>query len=161
MKVRIGTILVLIVLALFSCSRKTVPVLTATRDTANTTIREKVVRVEVPVPADSSVIQALLACDSIGNVYMRTIEQLQGERIKQDVKLENNKVTIKASDNAKEVHETSTSDSIKYVYREKAVPYPVEVNKLTSWQSFQIWTGRIVLILLLLFGIYRMALKAG
>ena len=39
------------------------------------------------------------------------------------------------------------------------VPYPVEVVKevkapLTGWQNFQVWCGRIALIVLLIIGIY-------
>ena len=39
------------------------------------------------------------------------------------------------------------------------VPYPVEVVKqtkapLTGWQNFQIWSGRIALVVLLLVGVY-------
>lgn len=46
-------------------------------------------------------------------------------------------------------------DAIKYhstekiVYVDRQLP-PVEVNRLTSWQSFQIWTGRILLVVGLL-----------
>jgi len=58
-----------------------------------------------------------------------------------------------------------TQEKYKYLYRDKlirdsifktdsiAVPYPVvevqEVNRMTSFQSFQIWCGRILLLLIL------------
>jgi len=58
-------------------------------------------------------------------------------------------------------------EKYKYLYRDKLVrdsvfvtdsvqvPYPVEVekevNRLTSFQSFQIWCGRILLLLILIF----------
>lgn len=58
-------------------------------------------------------------------------------------------------------------EKYKYLYRDKVVrdsifrtdsisiPYPVieykDVNKLTGWQNFQIWCGRILLILLTIY----------
>lgn len=67
--------------------------------------------------------------------------------------------------------DTIRIEKYKYLYRDRlvrdsifradtiAVPYPVvevqEVNRLTSFQSFQVWCGRILLILILLFLAYR------
>ncbi len=62
-------------------------------------------------------------------------------------------------------------EKYKYLYRDKvvrdsvfktdsiAVPYPVievqEVNRLTSFQSFQMWCGRILLLFLLVYLVMR------
>lgn len=62
-------------------------------------------------------------------------------------------------------------EKYKYIYRDRyrtdtvmkidsiSTPYPVEVekevNRLTSFQSFQVWCGRILLLFLLGWGIYR------
>lgn len=35
----------------------------------------------------------------------------------------------------------------------------IEVNRLTSWQAFQIWTGRIALVLVVLWLAYRVVKK--
>lgn len=67
----------------------------------------------------------------------------------------------------KEKGDTVWLEKYKYIYRDKLrrdsifktdsiqVPYPVEiekeVNRLTSFQSFQIWCGRILLILLIFY----------
>jgi hypothetical protein len=61
--------------------------------------------------------------------------------------------------------DTVRLEKYKYLYRDKLtrdsifgsdtirVPYPVvetkEVNRLTGWQSFQLWCGRILLLLLI------------
>ncbi|HOG19598.1 MAG TPA: hypothetical protein PKW37_04070 [Salinivirgaceae bacterium] len=67
----------------------------------------------------------------------------------------------------KHTADTLFIEKYKYIYRDKiildsvfiqdtvSVPYPVEVVKqvkapLTSWQNFQIWSGRIALLLILL-----------
>jgi hypothetical protein len=71
----------------------------------------------------------------------------------------------------KQTADTVFFERHKYLYKDKIirdsvfiqdtirVPYPVEVVKqvkapLTSWQSFQVWCGRITLAVLLLVGIY-------
>lgn len=71
----------------------------------------------------------------------------------------------------KDKGDTVFFERFKYLYRDKiirdsvfvqdtiCVPYPVEVTKevkapLSGWQSFQLWSGRIVLILALLAGLY-------
>lgn len=64
-----------------------------------------------------------------------------------------------------------TKEKYKYLYRDKlvrdticktdsiAVPYPVietkEVNRLTSFQSFQLWCGRIILILIFSYFVFK------
>jgi hypothetical protein len=45
-------------------------------------------------------------------------------------------------------------DSIIYKEIPLRVDVPVEVNRLTSWQSFQIWAGRIFMFLWLIVIIY-------
>jgi len=71
----------------------------------------------------------------------------------------------------KEHGDTLIMEKYSYLYRDKIVkdsifktdtirvPYPVEVIKqvkkpLSSWQSFQVWCGRIALIILLFFIVY-------
>jgi len=62
-------------------------------------------------------------------------------------------------------------EKYRYLYRDRLVrdsvfrtdsiqvPYPVEVekevNRLTSFQSFQVWCGRLLLLLLVGWGVYR------
>jgi hypothetical protein len=71
----------------------------------------------------------------------------------------------------KQTADTVFFERYKYLYRDKIikdsvfindtirVPYPVEVVKqvkapLTSWQNFQVWCGRIALVILLFVGLY-------
>lgn len=71
----------------------------------------------------------------------------------------------------KDKGDTVFFERYKYLYRDKIirdsiftqdtirVPYPVEVIKevkapLSGWQNFQVWSGRIALILALLAGLY-------
>ena len=71
----------------------------------------------------------------------------------------------------KDKGDTLILERYKYLYKNRIVkdsifindtiqvPYPVEVVKqvkapLTGWQNFQIWCGRIALVVLLLLGVY-------
>jgi uncharacterized integral membrane protein len=71
----------------------------------------------------------------------------------------------------KMANDTVWMEKYKYLYRDRLVrdsvfvsdsiqvPYPVveyrEVNRLSSFQSFQIWCGRILLIVLFIFIVYK------
>lgn len=155
---RIATILML-VFAGISCRGKQVPVLVEARDTTAVTVRAEIVREFIELPPDSSVITALLACDSLGQVYLKTIDVLQGKRVQQDAQLRNNEMIIKAKDRALQEQVRETRDSIRIEYHEKPVPYPVEVYRLNSWQNFQVWIGRIALGWVVLIVVYTVLKK--
>ena len=146
-------IIILIIVIAASCSQKTIPVVVNTKDSTKqeSTRIERVVEKQL-VP-DSASIKALIKCDSLGNAYLSTITQLQGERVNQVINLQ--KVAkdllldIKSKDKAKETQkETITKDSL-IKYKEKPVPYKVEVpvNYVTGWQWFQIWLGRALVLI--------------
>lgn len=150
-------LILLIILAVTSCSRRVVPV--AVRDSVEHNIREQVEQKDVILPPDSALIHALLACDSLGRVYLKTIQNLQGERVHQSLQLDDNILTVTATDNARERHYAQHTQETLVRYKEIPVEVPVEVNRLSTWQSFQVWTGRIAIILMILFAVWRM-LKA-
>ena len=73
----------------------------------------------------------------------------------------------------KQTADTVFFERYKYLYRDKIVkdsvfindtirvPYPVEVVKevkkpLSSWQNFQVWCGRIALVILLLICVWKL-----
>jgi hypothetical protein len=110
-----------------------------------TVVKERLVRVEIP--ADSAVVSALLECDSMNNVRLVELNELKSKRVE-------SKTGFSALDSKQSmlnyrvrvVHDTvfvSAKDSIVYKEIPLRVEIPVEVNRLTGWQSFQIWTGRI------------------
>jgi hypothetical protein len=121
-----------------------------------TVIKERLVPVEIP--ADSAVMSALLECDSMNNVRLVEIDELKSKRVESSFNLS-------AGDNkqsslsyvVKTVLDTVyvlAKDSVIYKEIPLRVEIPVEVNRLTGWQSFQIWAGRIFLFLWLIVIIY-------
>lgn len=80
-------IITLAVLMLIGCKTRTI--IETVNDTVQfetVTIRDRIV--EVPVPADSAEMFALMECDSNNQVSMRLIEQLNGENTKLSLALD-------------------------------------------------------------------------
>lgn len=124
-----------------------------------TKVVEKLVPVQVP--ADSASIQALFRSDSAGGVVMAQIAEQKSAHVSSRVSFNNGVLSYKA----KTVHDTvwlPAKDSI--VYKDKPIlqPYPVETNRLTWWQKFFVYSGRVawlIVIAIILFIITKQFLK--
>ncbi|ASZ11093.1 hypothetical protein KTO58_19775 [Chitinophaga pendula] len=97
--------------------------------------------------ADSSLIAALIACDSMGNAYFKQILDYQSGKLllPPDLQLSGGKLTVKAKSK-----NDSTRVSVKDTYKTKYVTVtktlpPVVTNKLTWWQQTQIVLSRLLL----------------
>ena len=105
------------------------------------------------------------ACGTTKYVPIETVKTEYRDKIVRDSIFQYDSIFVK------QTADTVFFERYKYLYRDKLikdsifiqdtirVPYPVEVIKqvkapLTSWQNFQLWSGRIALILALLFGLY-------
>lgn len=142
---------VICILLLLAGCRTTAPPQIVEVKTEKTT---RIVDTLVKVVPDSSLLQALLECDSLGRVQMRQISDMQLKGIGLDVKVKDNNLSVKAKGSDKARVRTIT-DSV-YIEKPVKVPYPVEVNNISSWQWFQIWCGRIACLMVLLYLGYRM-----
>lgn len=147
-------IIIFILITAAGCSRKVLPV-AEVRDSTLHHVYRQVTEKDVLLAPDSALIHALLECDSLGRVLLRTIETLQGQRVHQRIQLDDNILRVVATDQARERHLTTTQQETLVRYKEIPVPVEVEVNRLNSWQAFQIWTGRLVVLLLILFAGWR------
>lgn len=102
--------------------------------------------VPVKVPADSTSIYALFKCDSLNRVIMTKLGEQKTSGMQSNFSFDGTRLTYKA----KTIHDTiyvAAKDS--FIYQEKPVKVPVEVNKLTWWQKSLCWTGGISLLLIL------------
>lgn len=143
---------------LYGCCHKLAPAVPVElHDSTATAVSTSFISEDKPGIPDSSMIRALLQCDSLGNVYLKTITQLQGTIVNQALSLENNELKVEAKTETRQKKEVTRKDSIRTETREIPMPYPVETvtNRLTSWQSFQIWTGRLVLVALMIYLVAR------
>ena len=107
----------------------------------------------------------LLSCKSVKYIPVETTKIEYRDNLVKDSIFRYDSVFVK------DKGDTLILERYKYLYKNRIVkdsvfindtirvPYPVEVTKqvkapLTSWQSFQIWCGRIALFALLLICIY-------
>ena len=132
------------------CCPKLYPHATETTErivTVTETIRDTVIQVR----PDSSIVQALIRCDSTGRAKLEEIQTLrQSERLRQTISLQNNRLTSKAVIDSMGIYLT-----YKDRYKEEQTVQTIEtviekeVNVLRWWQKALMWAGVISTILLL------------
>lgn len=141
-----------VTLVLLTQSCREVKTLTDRVATQTETVHEIIRDTSVAIRADSSMLQALLACDSVGNVLLKQILGYQaGNHLKPPaMNLNGNVMTVTAK-----VDSFAVYLALKDRYTEKKQietikeTITVEVNRLTAWQKIRLWIANIALILLL------------
>ncbi len=137
-----------------SCCPKLYP-----RKTENTehivTITETIRDTVIQVQPDSSIVQALVKCDSTGRARLEEIRTLkESARIQQTLALKDNKLTAKAVVDSMGIFLT-----YKEQYREEQKRQTIEtviekeVNVLKWWQKALMWVGVITVFSIALFGV--------
>ena len=102
----------------------------------------------ITIPPDSAWLYALLECDSTGNVLLKQLEQVQGERIKID-----NLTLERDSNGVAKLRLLAMVESLKreiqikdqLIERLKTNTMLVEA-KIPPFKQFLMWTGAIALI---------------
>lgn len=135
---------------LLSCKSNSVPLQTTKTVTIKETVHDTVFKIE----KDNSYYQALLECQN-GKVIIKTKSEKPSKNGKLEppvVNVTDNKLTVDCNLKEQELYAKWKSQQIKEIVE---VPVPVE-KKLSNWQSFQIWCGRLFLLLFALFclGVY-------
>ena len=115
--------------------------------TVTETVRDTVIQVR----PDSSIVQALIRCDSTGRARLEEIQTLkQSERLRQTISLQDNRLTSKAVIDSMGIYLTYKD---RYREEQKVQTYETviekEVNILHWWQKSLMWAGVISTILLL------------
>ena len=147
----INIIIVFLCISVTAC-RSNSPVVTVPVET-QTIIRDRLV--EVSIPADSAIMTAYLECDSNYNVLLRRFDEQKSAKMATSLDFDTGG---KLSYQVVRVRDTvyiPARDSI--VYKEIAFPVsvPVEVNRLTGFQHFQIWAGRFLLAIVVMCFIFK------
>ena len=116
--------------------------------TVTETVRDTVIQVR----PDSSIVQALIRCDSTGRARLEEIQTLrQSERLRQTISLQNNRLTSTAVIDSMGIYLT-----YKNRYKEEQTVQTIEtviekeVNILRWWQKSLMWAGAAALIAALL-----------
>jgi hypothetical protein len=122
-----------------------------------TIIVEKIIPRDTTIyVSDSNLVRAYLSCDSLGNVYLNQIKTLKaGSYISTSIALANNQMDITSKiDSAAVVIAWTERHVTQTTSVDRSREETIIVKEPTGWQWFQIWTGRILTIILLLTIIY-------
>ena len=139
-------IIVMTALAAASCCPKLYPHKTENSERivmVTETVRDTVIQVQ----PDSSIIEALIRCDSTGRARLEEIQTLrQSARVQQTLSLKDNRLTSKAVVDSMGIYLT-----YKDRYREEQKVQTIEtviekeVNILHWWQKSLMWAGALAL----------------
>ena len=160
------------ILSLQSCCHKLYPhttEVTEKTESVTETIRDTVIMVQ----PDSSIMQALIQCDSTGRARLQEIKALkESARMQQTISMEPEPqpykptvITVKAT-----VDSMGIYLSYKERYKETAQIQKIEtiiekeVNVLKWWQKLFIWLGSIstiLIILTLVYALVKLMVKLG
>ncbi len=143
-------IIFLAALAAVSCCPKLYPHKTENTErivTVTETVRDTVIQVQ----PDSSVVEALIRCDSTGRARLEEIRTLrQSARVRQTLSLKDNRLTSKAVVDSMGIYLTY-KDRYKEEQKVQTVETVIEkpVNILHWWQKALMWAGVISTLILL------------
>ena len=160
------------ILSLQSCCHKLYPhttEVTEKTESVTETIRDTVIMVQ----PDSSIMQALIQCDSTGRARLQEINALkESARLQQKISMEPEPqpykptvITVKATVDSMGIYLT-----YKERYKETAQIQKIEttiekeVNVLKWWQKLFIWLGSIstiLIILTLVYALVKLMVKLG
>ena len=122
--------------------------------TVTETVRDTVIQVH----PDSSIVQALIRCDSTGRARLEEIQTLrQSERLRQTISLQNNRLTSTAVIDSMGIYLT-----YKNRYKEEQTVQTIEtviekeVNILRWWQKALMWAGGTAIVALIVFILLRL-----
>ena len=107
-----------------------------------TIIRERLV--EVAIAADSALMTAYFECDSNLNVLIKRFDERKSANMTTSSSLDAGRFTYQIVRVSDTIY-VSARDSVVYKEIPFAVNVPFEVNRITGFQHFQIWAGRILL----------------
>ena len=122
--------------------------------TVTETVRDTVIQVR----PDSSIVQALIKCDSTGRARLEEIQTLrQSERLRQTISLQNNRLTAKATVDSMGIYLTY-KDRYKEEQKVQTIETVIEkeVNILRWWQKALMWAGGTAIVALIVFILLRL-----
>lgn len=142
-------ILIIPILLLFSSCKAPAPL-------TEVIVRERLVPVQVP--ADSSLVQALLECDSNYKIVIKQLSITPGNTLATALQQHSDSIVVKTVSVPYPIY-IRARDSIIEREVKVEVPVPVEVNKLSWWQKALIRVGALALVALILWLAWRLAIK--
>ena len=145
-------IIILIGLLFSMCKTAQTPIVTVPIQ-----YKEKIVEKLIPVinPVDSANIVALFECGAERQVILKQWNEEKSAHMRSLFTFKNGQLNYKSITNPDTIY-VKGKDTV--IEKEVAVrvEVPFEVNKVTGWQWAQIYAGRLLMGLSLLFGVYKL-----
>lgn len=111
--------------------------------------------VPVFIPGDSALLRAVFECDSLNNVLLKYFNETKGSNTGSKIGFKDGVLNYRADFKPDTVYLPSDT-----IYTEKEVPVLVEVPKVeyrqTGFQNFLSWAGGITLLLIALWGSWKL-----
>ena len=129
--------------------------LVASSDTVIRTEYYEVLRDTIIYKSDSAGFRAMLECDSLGRVRLKAIENYYaGQMIRPKIEFRDRYIKVDCVIDSVKIYATLKD---RYTVKEQKTDTVTiqEVNKLTSFQWFQIWTGKVLLLVFVVFCGYK------
>lgn len=140
----------LLVVGVTSCKSKVIS-LPTTETTKSVVITETVHDTVFKIEKDNSSYQALLECQN-GKVVIKSKVEKQSKNGKLEpptVKIEDNKIFVDCNLKEQQLYaKWKSQNRNEYLEVLKKIPIVIE-NNLNGWQMFQIWCGRIFLLIII------------
>lgn len=131
------------------CSEK-YPCVSSTTEYVHDTVVETIHDTTLVIKKDSSYIEAYLECDSSGRVLINQISQLDGKISRLKFQLKNNVIYVECKVDSLSVY-LSWKNRYESKTQVKTNTITKTTNILTQWQIFQLWLGRILLVIILVY----------
>lgn len=146
---QLKVIIILFMVSALACCRAVKP--TIAEQTKETITREKTVTITDTVfMKDSASIMAELNCDSIGNIYIARLEQLQGDYLKLKLDYANKQLNVHANSYSQRRNYEVKNDNVAHkenvIIREKIIE---KEKPLSFLMRFQIYGFRVLMLLLI------------
>jgi hypothetical protein len=154
--IHIDLLLVGLVIWIVAACHHPPQVVTETRTEYKEVIRDSTIYL-----SDSSMLYAWLECDSVGQAHIREIAELRaGKMVFPEVIIKNNYLKTVCKVDSFQVF-VRLKD--RYTVKEEVKkPPPERVNYVTGFQWFQIWAGRVLIVILIIAGILKLIrMKTG
>ena len=152
------TVVLIVTIALFMQSCKAKKEVSSTTIVRTETIRETERDTVVEVQADSALINALLECDSIGNVLLKQITAYEaGKHVKPPrLDIRDNVLTATVKVDSFGIFMTFRERYVERTdYMESQEKEIVYVNRLTEWQKFRIRLANVVRVVVPVYIVFK------
>lgn len=124
----------------------------ARTDTVTKTVISEVIRDTTVYIVDSAGFRAALICDSLGQVRVKQVEQYYaGIFVKPKIVIKDNYVQVDCKIDSGAVYVAWKQRTETTEQKVTTVKVPPPVNFITGWQWAQIWAGRLLMALVLIY----------